>query len=231
MPAPRSLYDILNVSPDAEQVVIDAAYRALMKKYHPDQAVAAVEPAGPSAAEINRAFAILRDPERRADYDKREWTRQQDLQLARYQPPPPAGGGAAVKVFGWGGWIVALILGAVLLSMAQRMADVTAARAEAARAAALAEPDFRSQPTLPDEGLVPKAVALQIRREALASKPAAAAPHRAAAPKAGVLLDVARAPVRAARPARPPQQRSQARARPARKAQDKEFLEREGYIY
>lgn len=229
MPVSRSLYEILNVAPDAEQVVIDAAYRALMKKYHPDQAVAVSVP-GPSAAEINRAFAVLRDPDRRADYDKREWTRQQDIQLARYQPAP-AGGSAAVKVFGWGGWIVALILGAVLLSMAQRMADVTASRAEAAQAAALAEPDFRSQPTLPDEALVPPAVVMQIRREALAGKPAAVAPHKAPAPKARVLLDVARAPVRAERAARPARQRAQPRARPAAKGRDKEFLEREGYIY
>jgi curved DNA-binding protein CbpA len=230
MPVSRSLYEILNVSPDAEQVVIDAAYRALMKKYHPDQAAAAAEP-GPSAAEINRAFQILRDPERRADYDKREWTRQQDIQLARYQPAPASGGGAAVKVFGWGGWIVALILGAVLLSMAQRMADVTAARAQAAQAAALAEPDFSSQPTLPDEELVPQAVALQIQREAFAKKRSAVAPHKAAAPKARVLLNVAPAPVRAARAARPAPRRAQARARPVRKARETEFLEREGYIY
>lgn len=66
----KSLYAILNVAPDADPAVIEAAYRALMKKYHPD-----VGPGGPAervgrAAEINEAFQILRDPERRASYDE-----------------------------------------------------------------------------------------------------------------------------------------------------------------
>ncbi len=36
MPSLRTPYQILNLSPDAEPVVIEAAYRALIKKYHPD---------------------------------------------------------------------------------------------------------------------------------------------------------------------------------------------------
>lgn len=95
----RSLYAILNVSPDADPAVIEAAYKALMKKYHPDMLVG--EPASKQvkAAEINRAFQILRDPERRAQYDSQEHARQSamrmdvqgaDARQMHFQPPQPA---------------------------------------------------------------------------------------------------------------------------------------------
>ena len=228
MPAQRSPYDILNVSHDAEPVVIEAAYRALMKKYHPDQAAAAAAGGAPSAAEINRAFAILRDADRRADYDRREWTRQQDIQLARYQPaPPPASRG--MRVFGWGGWIVALILGGVIAAMAGRLSDATASRAAAARAAAAAaaEPDFRSQPSAPEASLVPAATLAEIRAEALAPgppPPTAAQQKPAAAP-----IIYGGATVRAA--PRKPRKQSAPPARKGRTAAEEDFLEREGYIY
>src|SRR6266536_1765654 len=48
-------YTILQVSPDAEREVIDAAYRQLMRKYHPD--VAHDEPAGDAAAAGRPALA------------------------------------------------------------------------------------------------------------------------------------------------------------------------------
>src|SRR4051794_36159270 len=96
----RSFYDILNVSHEAETVVIEAAYRALMKKYHPDQGGVATADA-PSAVDINRAFSILRDPERRTQYDHFEWARQQQMHLAQYPPELPR----APRVFGWGGWV------------------------------------------------------------------------------------------------------------------------------
>ena len=59
-----SLYDELGVSSDASQDEIAAAYRRLAKQHHPD--------AGGDAdafALIGRAVAVLRDPERRAEYD------------------------------------------------------------------------------------------------------------------------------------------------------------------
>ena len=87
MAAVRTHYEILNVAPDAELVVIEAAYRALMKKYHPDQGGGARD--GPAASDINRAYGVLRDPERRAEYDHKEWIRQRDIGLVAYQPPPP----------------------------------------------------------------------------------------------------------------------------------------------
>jgi len=60
-----SLYRILQVDPAAEDVVIHAAYRALMKRHHPDRGGSTV-----TAEQLNRAYATLRDPDRRQAYDR-----------------------------------------------------------------------------------------------------------------------------------------------------------------
>lgn len=67
MPDPFDPYKTLQVDPEADPEVIQAAYRRLARKYHPD-----VMP-GPDAAKkmvaINRAWALLEDPDARAAYD------------------------------------------------------------------------------------------------------------------------------------------------------------------
>ncbi len=63
-------YKILGVAPGAEDAVIRAAYRTLMRMYHPDKND---DPhAQARAREITAAFAILGNRERRAAYDARE---------------------------------------------------------------------------------------------------------------------------------------------------------------
>ncbi len=66
-------YRILQVDPAAEPEVIEAAYRRLCRKYHPD-----LNPS-PEAErrmrEINAAYAVLRDPVQRAAYDARRTRR------------------------------------------------------------------------------------------------------------------------------------------------------------
>jgi curved DNA-binding protein CbpA len=222
MARPRSFYDVLNVAPEAEPVVIEAAYRALMKKYHPDQGPAA--PGGASVAEINEAYALLRDPDRRADYDHREWARQQSVRLAAYPPlrPPPRR-----SAFGWTGWIVALVLGGVVALMASR-ADGVASRAvesETARAA----PDYRSQPSPPD---LPAAAPATVRAPPEPLAPAAAEPAAARAELSAVEAPAVPrlAPERSLSPPRRVRPRPRARP-PAPAADDRDFLEREGYIY
>lgn len=59
-------YRTLGVSADAEEVVIRAAYLALMRRYHPDRSPEDAR----RAQEINAAFEVLGSPERRADYDR-----------------------------------------------------------------------------------------------------------------------------------------------------------------
>ena len=60
-------YAVLGVSPASEDVVIRAAYRALMRRYHPDadRSSEATE----RARLINAAYAVLSDPEQRKRYD------------------------------------------------------------------------------------------------------------------------------------------------------------------
>jgi hypothetical protein len=60
-------YATLGVSPSAEDVVIHAAYRALIRHYHPDSNP---DPeAHARAGAITAAYAVLRDPAKRAAYD------------------------------------------------------------------------------------------------------------------------------------------------------------------
>lgn len=53
-----SPYSILGVSENAEPEVIDAAYRALMKKHHPDRLSGAADAS--RAQQINAAYATIK---------------------------------------------------------------------------------------------------------------------------------------------------------------------------
>lgn len=61
-------YATLGLSPASEDVVIHAAYRALIRRYHPDGNASAA--AAARARAINAAYAVLSDPAKRADYDE-----------------------------------------------------------------------------------------------------------------------------------------------------------------
>jgi len=67
--AKRDYYEVLGVSRGASQDEIEAAYGQLAKKHHPD-----VNPNDPTAQnklkEINEAYEILSDPQKRAAYDR-----------------------------------------------------------------------------------------------------------------------------------------------------------------
>lgn len=63
-------YRTLQVTRDAEPEVIERAYKALSFKYHPDRASAAHrEQATRRMQQINQAYAVLRNPQKRAAYD------------------------------------------------------------------------------------------------------------------------------------------------------------------
>lgn len=67
MTAPiKNLYEILEVSPRASQEVISAAYKALMKQYHPDRAGKGGEE---YSLKLNSAKEVLLDPVKREKYD------------------------------------------------------------------------------------------------------------------------------------------------------------------
>jgi curved DNA-binding protein CbpA len=60
-------YEILQVHPSAEKEVIDAAYRKLASKYHPD--INKSREAEERMKQINEAYDVLSDPVKKAKYD------------------------------------------------------------------------------------------------------------------------------------------------------------------
>lgn len=65
----RDYYDVLNISKDATDDEIKSAYRRMAKKYHPDLNPDDEE-AEQRLKEINEAYEVLSDPEKRARYDR-----------------------------------------------------------------------------------------------------------------------------------------------------------------
>ncbi|ADN35447.1 chaperone protein DnaJ [Methanolacinia petrolearia DSM 11571] len=63
----KNYYDVLNVPKDANEQEIKKAYRTLTKKYHPD--VCKEEGAEEKFKEINEAYSVLSDSQKRAQYD------------------------------------------------------------------------------------------------------------------------------------------------------------------
>lgn len=64
------LYAVLGVLPDAEEVVVTAAYRALAQRYHPDKWKGDAADAHERMSRINAAYAVLGDRASRAAYDR-----------------------------------------------------------------------------------------------------------------------------------------------------------------
>lgn len=65
----RDYYDVLNISKDATEDEIKRAYRKMAKKYHPDLNPDDEE-AEQRLKEINEAYEVLSDPEKKARYDR-----------------------------------------------------------------------------------------------------------------------------------------------------------------
>jgi hypothetical protein len=66
-PTVRTFYQILQVDPAADPEVIDAAFRRLALKYHPDRST---DPEAPERMrELLEAKSVLSDPRRRRAYD------------------------------------------------------------------------------------------------------------------------------------------------------------------
>lgn len=79
----KDYYKIMGVERDATQEDIKRAYRRLARKYHPD--VNKEPGAEAKFKELGEAYEVLKDPEKRAAYDRlgSNWRAGQD-----FQPPP-----------------------------------------------------------------------------------------------------------------------------------------------
>ena len=79
----KDYYQVLGVAPDATADAVKKAYRQLARKYHPD--VSKEVDAAARMSEVNEAYAVLSDPERRAAYDAVGQGRRQG---EAFTPPP-----------------------------------------------------------------------------------------------------------------------------------------------
>ncbi|MCP4466395.1 MAG: DnaJ domain-containing protein [Halieaceae bacterium] len=79
----KDYYKILGVDPAAEGKAIKTAYRKLARKYHPD--VSDEESAEDEFKEVNEAYEVLKDKEKRTDYDQ---LRQYGQGGESFEPPP-----------------------------------------------------------------------------------------------------------------------------------------------
>ncbi len=103
----KDYYEVMGLPRDASQEDIKKAYRRLARKYHPD--VSSEPDAEARFKEIGEAYEVLKDPEKRAAYDKLgdRWQEGEE-----FRPPPDwdfefrtrgAGAGAGPGAGGAGG--------------------------------------------------------------------------------------------------------------------------------
>ncbi|MDP6647562.1 MAG: DnaJ domain-containing protein [Dehalococcoidales bacterium] len=106
-------YTILQVNPRAEPEVIQAAYRRLSAKYHPD-----INPS-PEAPErmrlLNDAYEVLSDPAKRREHD-----------LSRYGERQQTIRDTSTKQFSWLFLVLALAMLLLLLRLPSRILLVEA---------------------------------------------------------------------------------------------------------
>ncbi|MDH4056885.1 MAG: DnaJ domain-containing protein [Gammaproteobacteria bacterium] len=94
----KDYYSVMGIKRDASQDEVKSAYRKLARQYHPD--VSKRADAEERFKELGEAYAVLKDPEKRAAYDQlgSNWKAGQD-----FQPPPDWDAGFEFSGGGFGG--------------------------------------------------------------------------------------------------------------------------------
>ncbi len=87
LPSKDDHYAALRVQPSADAAQIKAAYRALVREFHPDANPHCAVEAEARIKEITEAYRVLGDSHRRAQYDL-------DLRSQRFQPQKAASSSA-----------------------------------------------------------------------------------------------------------------------------------------
>jgi len=96
-PETTDLYAILGLTPHATRAELSRAYRALLRQHHPDTRIVENGPSSAAAdaalQEVLTAYEVLRDPARRADYDRvrglaARWAARQDVRVHRRHTDP-----------------------------------------------------------------------------------------------------------------------------------------------
>ena len=96
-------YRILQVAPNAEQEVIQAAYRALALKYHPDRDRTTY--AQRRMLQINAAYSLIRDDTTRTEWDRSQRQgRQAPTRVSAAPPPRSEAAGTRVSFGRYAGW-------------------------------------------------------------------------------------------------------------------------------
>jgi len=110
----RDAYRVLQVDPEAHELVVRAAYRALATIYHPDRDASAL--ATRRMAEINDAYNKVRTSDRREGYDRLRARKAPDGDApvvyaapapTTSKPQPPPGASVETVDFGrYAGWTI-----------------------------------------------------------------------------------------------------------------------------
>lgn len=94
----RDPYEVLGVQPDASEVVIRDAYRALARRYHPDLHPGADDD---MFQRVAAAYGVLGDQRRRRAYDREHGPERLVGPVAQRRAPGPSGDPGSPQAPGW----------------------------------------------------------------------------------------------------------------------------------